>query len=174
MRKLYFIVSRPATSKDNIITGVVANSTGRNATADETATLVRELIAAGASQSLVDALRDSTYPGPVSVYERRAAAREECRVLNAFNGLFNWTVIGIGESVRKPVRNVLGWRLMYGEHISSFNDPDLGATVAIDEGITEKYDEENWLYETRAAARQARSSEELGSSYRIVPVYADA
>ncbi|ASZ72006.1 hypothetical protein HOR91_gp07 [Xanthomonas phage phi Xc10] len=177
MRKTYFITSIPATAKDGVITGVVANGTGRNATAEEVTALVEFLREKGASQSLLDSLRDSTYPGPVSAFDRRAAARAEAATLNSFGGLFNWSVIELGESIRKPVTKPLGWRITFGgpqvRTVSSHNRHE-DATVLIDkEGSAD--DEYNQLFPTRDAAREVFKQAGLGTGdmgYRIEPYYA--
>ncbi|UZV39738.1 hypothetical protein [Xanthomonas phage NED111] len=182
MRKLYFIASIPATAKDGVITGVVANGTGRNATAEEVTALVELLRTKGATQSLLDSLRDATYPGPVSAFERRAAARAEADILNSFNGggLFNWHIIEVGDSIRKPVRKPLGWRIMYDtDYTSCYNSIEDGATVRID-GDEENRSEDNLLFPTRSAARDTldtindKRSKQNPQGYFIVPVYADA
>lgn len=179
MRKLYFITSIPATAKDGVITGVVANGTGRKATAEEVTTLVELLRTKGASQSLLDALRDATYPGPVSAFDRRAAARAEAATLNSFGGLFVWSVIELGESVRQPVRKPLGWRIKYdGGFTSCYNHPNYTATVFID-GNSKNTSEDNVLFATRDAARTAienhigdKRSRKNPQGYYIEPVYA--
>ncbi|AMM44632.1 hypothetical protein [Xanthomonas phage f20-Xaj] len=182
MRKLYFIASIPATAKDGVITGVVANGTGRTATAEEVTALIELLRTKGATQSLLDSLRDDTYPGPVSAFERRAAARTEADILNSFNGfnggLFNWHIIEVGESIRKPVRKPLGWRIKYdGGEVSCFNSIENGATVHID-GNSENRSYENLLFPTRSAARSTLEttfmirSRENPQGYFIEPYYA--
>ncbi|UGL62995.1 hypothetical protein [Xanthomonas phage R3-22-T1] len=180
MRKLYFITSIPATAKGGVITGVVANGTGRNATAEEVTALVEFLREKGASQSLLDALRDATYPGPVSAFDRRAAARAEAATLNSFGGLFNWSVIELGESVRKPVHKPLGWRITYA-FAEDRSDADVSchnqhpsATVRID-GNEYNKSEYNVLFPTRDAARAVFNADSLGDEnmgYRIEPYYA--
>ncbi|QGH45038.1 hypothetical protein [Bacteriophage Titan-X] len=181
MRKLYFIASIPATAKDNVISGVVANGEGRKATPEETSVIIAELVRRGASQTLVDALRDSSYPGPVSVFERRAAARKEAGVLNSFGGLFNWSVLSVGDSIRKPVTKPLGWRIMVqysGDEkasVSSYNYPD-GADdkrVEVDHAHLFNGDEDaNYLFPTRDAARAAMERHDLRTSagYSLVAV----
>ncbi|AMM44718.1 hypothetical protein [Xanthomonas phage f30-Xaj] len=181
MRKLYFIASIPATAKDGVITGVVANGTGRNATAEEVTALVELLRTKGATPSLLDSLRDATYPGPVSAFERRAAARAEAGILNSWNGwngLFNWHVIELGDSIRKPVHKPLGWRIKYdGDYTSSFNSVEEGATVRID-GDEWNHSKYNLLFPTRSAARSTletsgdKRSRENPQGYYIEPYYA--
>lgn len=181
MRKLYFIASIPATSKDGVITGVVANGTGRNAAAEEVTALVELLRAKGATQSLLDSLRDGTYPGPVSAFERRAAARAEEILLNSFKGgggLFNWHILEVGESIRNPVRKPLGWRIKYdGGYTSCYNAIEDGATVRTD-GDEENTSCYNVLFPTREAARSAlettgdKRSRENPKGYYIEVVYA--
>ncbi|WAX24200.1 hypothetical protein P4_00042 [Xanthomonas phage P4] len=169
MRKLYFIVSIPATAKDRVITGVVANGTGRHATAEEVTALIELLRTKGATPSLLDSLRDATYPGLVSAFERRAAARAEADILNSFNrgGLFNWHIIEVGESIRKPVRKPLGWELGFvvdGKWMrSAWNDESTTGLVNTEKGT---------LFGTRAAAREAMSKAWIADEIR--PVYADA
>ncbi|QEG09614.1 hypothetical protein CPT_Pagan_011 [Xanthomonas phage Pagan] len=181
MRKLYFIASIPATAKDGVITGVVANGTGRNATAEEVTALVELLRTKGATPSLLDSLRDATYPGPVSAFDRRAAARVEADILNSFNGggLFNWHIIELGDSIRKPVRKPLGWRIMVdGNCPSSYNHPNIAAGERVKVDHAEQFGgdtDANYLFPTREAARKVMKDEELPSScYSLVPVYADA
>lgn len=175
MRKLYFIVSIPASAKDGVITGVVANGWGRPATDVEVSALLVALRNKGATRSLLDSLRDGTYPSPVSVFERRAAARADAALLNAFNGqsLFNWNIIEVGESVRKPVRKPLGWRITLTGSVSAFNH-DETATILIDPN-GDPEDPDNCLFPTRKAARAVcKRAQALRRDYgyRVEPYYA--
>ncbi len=179
VRKLYFIASIPATSKDGAITGVVANGTGRKATAEEVAALVELLRTKNATQSLLDSLRDDTYPNPVSAFERRSEARTEASILNSFKGgggLFDWHVIEVGDSARKPVRKPLGWRILYdfgeGKESSVMNN-DEKATVLIDPECPNLSN--NRLFPTREVVREVFKENDLSSDeYSFEPVYADA
>jgi len=178
MRKLYFIASLPVGATNNTITGVVANSTGRKANAEEVTALVTLLREKGATQSLQDALRDSTYPGPVSVFDRRAEARKEAALLNEHGGFFTWHIIELGESIRKPVRQVKGWRIKYyGTYTSCLNSVEDGATVRVD-GDEENNRRDNLLFPTRAAARDTcigdKRSKANPNGYYVEAVYVGA
>lgn len=182
MRKFYIVTSIPKTSTDNVITGVVANGvhTSRIATEEETSAILSLLRTKGASQSLLDAVRDGTYPNPLSIFDRRATARAEAATLNSFpNTYFNWSVLEVGDSIRKPVTKPLGWRITYGtkyvRDVATVNNIHNGATIRIDKE-NEDYDRYNLLFPTRAAARAALDSlpaaAKNGMSYKVVPYYA--
>ncbi|UUR56216.1 hypothetical protein pXoo2106_07 [Xanthomonas phage pXoo2106] len=179
MRKIYFITSIPKVAKDNIITGVVANGSGRQATAEEVSAITTLLREKGATTSLVDSLRCGSYPNPVAVFDRRAAARKEADLLNSYSGsFFNWHVLEVGESIRKPVRKPLGWRITFagafGATEVSCHVLHPSATVRID-GDEHNDTLYNMLFPTRDAARAVFNASSLGDEgmgYRIEPHYA--
>lgn len=183
MRKIFFVVSTEINAKDNTIVGVVANGSGRPIELDELDELRVVLRQKGASQSLQDALRDGTYPNTLSVFDRRALAREAAAELNSAGGFFKWHVISVGESIRKPVTKPLGWRVMFGPNPSVLNNPIIPAGSAFDRVVVDHADrffndvDANFLFTTREDARLALSKFNNGErdpDYTIVPVYADA
>lgn len=180
MRKFYIITSVPKGSTSGIITGVVANGIDRSATEEETAAIIKLLREKGATESLLDALRDGTYPNPLVAFDRRATARKEAALLNSYKlSFFDWSVIELGESIRKPVTKPLGWRITYGtkyvHDVATVNNIHNGATTRIDEQ-NEDGDRYNLLFPTRAAARAALDSlpaaAKNGMGYKVVPYYA--
>lgn len=181
MRKFYVITSIPNYAKDQVISGLVANGTGREATPEELAAIIELLRTKGASETLLDALREGTYPNPVAVFERRAAARKEAKLLNDCGSCFDWAVLELGESVRQPVRKPLGWRLLLGTTPSAFNR-DYGKTDAGGERVVVDHADQfggdqdaNYLFRTRELGRALIAAEGLSTdSYELVPVYADA
>ncbi len=180
MRKLYIIVSYPVGTHEGVITGVVANGTGRDATDEERNAVIDRLRTAGATPSLLDALREKVGGyHKLSVYDRRQAARNEQTDLNGCTSFFTWHIVEVGESIRKPVRKPLGWRIIYdNEFPSSFNRPESSADkrVTVDHAHLFNGDEDaNYLFPARALAREELRKEELiRSYYSVVPVYADA
>ncbi|AMW36074.1 hypothetical protein HOR13_gp46 [Xanthomonas phage XAJ24] len=181
MRKLYIIVSYPVGTHEGVITGVVANGTGRDATDEERNAVIDRLRTAGATPSLLDALREKVGGyHKLSVYDRRQAARNEHNDLNGYGSfLFTWHIVEVGESIRKPVRQVKGWRIKYGGDCTScYNSVEDGATVR-DDGDEENNSEYNLLFPTRAAARDIidtrigdKRSKHDPSGYYIEAVYA--
>lgn len=164
MSKKYFILSYG--SIRNQVLGVCANPTlakATNASDEEVKELVK-IIEGSATSTLLDCLRDGTYPNPVQVWYRRADARAVCKDLNSFNGAFNFRVLEVGEKTARKLREIAGWQIWYGPVLSSFNSPEDGALLYL-KGYGS-------AFHTRAQARKALP--EINTGYKIIPVYANA
>lgn len=170
MNKLYFGVTRAIGTAQ--IVGVVANLGligSRAPTAEETA-LILSKIKDKATESLADALRDGTYPNIISVWDKRADARNAIATLNSYDSPhFTYNVGEVGDRERSAPRP-LGWRLVFdGDVISGYNHPTDGASVFID-GNPNNTNDNNCLFATRADARAVIKKEGLGKDYRAVRV----
>jgi hypothetical protein len=170
VNKLYFGITRAIGTAQ--IVGVVANLGligSRAPTAEETA-LILSKIKDKATESLADALRDGTYPNIISVWDKRADARNAIATLNSYDSpQFTYNVGEVGDRERSSPRP-LGWRLMFcGGVISGYNHPSDGTTVFID-GDSSNKNEVNCLFDTRATARKVIKQNGLNEDYKVVRV----
>lgn len=176
MSKVYFGISRSKGTKT--IVGVVANNAplARPATQDEVRAIL-EVIRPAATESLIGALLDNTYPNKIVVWDKRADARSEIAMLRGYaSSHFDFAVGEVGE-VERNVKPVLGWRILLDGDPSAYNYPCKGDTerVLVDHASQFGGDTDaNYLFKTREAGRKQLDNPEIRglTGYKLVPVYA--